>query len=213
MTTFTFHTFHEGPYYGFLHGLVAEDGTELEEVVPNLYKLSVKNESITRVRVLISAEESPHVSPFSEVAGSARTLGWGWGSVHMAGVTDTDSPVELSVATVTLTNVLDDGGRELISNLGGPVTLTVTSGGSSSIATFVNTGRPEISMTVLALPLIGQVTWLSVHRADVGRPSSCGWFGSATLATEFTIDDGTNPSVSVRGEDQWTCTPFWIWNL
>ncbi len=179
-----------------------------------MYKITVPNESSVELRVLVSAEDEPHYAPFSEVAGFARTPWWGKGRAYLVGVSEVDLPIDLSSATMTLTKVLDDSGNELISDLGGPVTLTTTADSTSSAGTFVSEGSgPNVKVTVLNLPLIGQVTSIAVPRAKVGRPSSCGWFGTAMLGTEFSIDDGTNSPIRVSGEDQWTCTPFGLWNF
>lgn len=213
MPSFGFHVYHEGDYYGFLHGLANEDGSALDEVAPNYFRITVPNESKARLRVLISAEERPHYAPFSEVAGFGRTWGWGMGRVQLTGVSAADTVVDLSAATVTLTSVLKDGATELVSNMPAPVVLTPTSSSTASSAMFVSSGSsPKMVVTVLSLPVIGYVTSIAVSSANVGRPASCGWFGSATLTTEFSIDNGDGSKFAVRGDDQWTCTPFALWN-
>lgn len=213
MPTFGMYVTHDQPYYGFLHGLTDGNGGALHKDDRGLYRVDMPVDGIARVRVKVSAQGEPHYAPFSEVAGFGMALSHGWGRVHLSGVSKGGAATDLSAATFNLKAVLEQDGTELVSGIGGGIELARTSGTSSS-ATFKSAGNsPSASATVLDLPLVGQVTSISVDGASIARPSNCGWFGTTTLATEFAIDDGVNPGVSVRGEDQWTCGLFTLWNI
>jgi hypothetical protein len=209
MYSFGLHVKHEGEFYGWLHELV---GTGLTEIRPDWYKITIPNEGTRQIRVMLSAEEQPHYAPFSSIAGSAATLGANWGSVLLSGVTPS-RPVELRNATIRVDQVLRDKGNELVSGVGSGITLRPAPGALARAATFVSTtSSPKIVMEVIDVPLVGLVTNVQVGNTTVSRPSSCGWFGTAMLSTSFTIDDGTNPALAIRGQDQWSCIPLKMYN-
>jgi hypothetical protein len=216
MPSFTVHATHTGNFYGFLNGLVMEDGTQITKVAPDVYKLTVPNEGVSRIRVMVSAEETPHYSPLTEIVGTATPLGLNLGNVTLTGVSNTAQPIDLSKAKMTLTSLLLEGSVERVTNLKGPVTLTRKSGATSTCATFTSSGsgKPTIVVTVTTLPLIGQTVQITVTGASVQQPASCPlFFGTTNLQTEFTLTDGTTPPLAIRGTDQWTCVPFQLINL
>jgi hypothetical protein len=209
MYSFGLHVKHEGEFYGWLHELV---GTGLTEIRPDWYKITIPNEGTRQIRVMLSAEEQPHYAPFSSIAGAAATLGANWGSVVLSGVTPS-RPVDLRKATIRIDQVLRDKSTELVSGVGTGITLRPAPGALARAATFVSTtNSPKIVMEVIDVPLVGLVTNVQVGNTTVSRPSSCGWFGTAMLSTSFTIDDGTNPALAIRGQDQWSCIPLKMYN-
>ncbi len=225
MYPFGIHIIHEGTYFGFLHSLVNENDSEIVDcenmtgpglckIEPGFFKMTIPHDGTARVRVLVSAEEEPHYQPFTEVTGSATMYSWWYDTVNITGVLATDSPLDLGGATVSLEKLLEEDGTELVSDLNGPIELTALPGGTSSLAVYTHSGDVDAVLEVMKLPLIGYATVLAVKNADVDRPSNCGWwFGSTDLVTAFEIDDQANPIVGAQGEDQWTCTPFGLWNM
>lgn len=212
MPTFGFHLAHEGTFYGFLHSLVAQDGSALEAVASHFYKITVPNEGTARVRVLVSAEEQPHFIPLTDITGSATTVFWPFGMVNLSGVMESTASLDLRTATITLNQILDDNGEELVMGMTGPIAMTARSGATATHAKFISAAGPDVVMEVMELPLIGYVVKITVGRTAVGRPSTCGWFGSANLGTAFTINDGVHPALKVQGVDQWSCMPFSLSN-
>ncbi len=216
MPSFGIHAWHEGTFYGWLTDIVEESGGNVDVVIPDsLYKISVdKAEGIKRIRVLVSAETSPHYAPLTEIAGSAVVLSFRLGSVFLTGVTNTSVPIDFSKSELTLRNLLLEGTTERVTNLNGPVTLSRLPGATPFVANFVGggSGRPTFEVTVTDLPLIGQLIQINAVGASVTKPKACPFFfGRAMLQTEFSLGDGTN-EIAVRGEDQWSCAPFALWN-
>jgi hypothetical protein len=58
MVPFGYHFSHDGPHYGFSHGLTPV-GTSWTEIAPNLYKVNIPNEGKIKVRVNVTAHEVP----------------------------------------------------------------------------------------------------------------------------------------------------------
>lgn len=50
---------HEGPFFGFTDALMHEDGKPLEQVGPDLYRVSIPAEGSVKIKTRISAEEVP----------------------------------------------------------------------------------------------------------------------------------------------------------
>ncbi len=216
MQSFTVHATHTGDFYGFLYGLTMEDNTQITKVAPDIYKLSVPNETTARVRVMLSAEEQPHYSPLTEIVGTATPLPLGLGNVTLTGVSNTATPIDLSKGQMVLTSLLSENGVERVTNLAGPVTLVRQPGATTYAATFVSSGfgKPTVTVNVVTLPLIGQTVQITVIGASVQQPASCPlFFGTTNLTTQFSLTDGTAPPLAIRGTDQWTCVPFQLINL
>jgi hypothetical protein len=208
MPTFGMFVHHTGGFYGYLHELTSSDAT-LTRIRNNYYKLTIpRNRDVATLQVSVSAEEQPHFAPFTQIAGSSTLLGFGLGNAFITGTASNTTTVDLSKATMRIDRLLTQGNTELITNLGGPVTMTRLPGATPTSATFRHlAGARLITVTMVHLPLIGQITQINVTGASVNRPPSCGLlFGTAMLKTSFTINDGTN-RVDVSGEDQWSCFP------
>lgn len=58
MVPFGYHFTHDGPHYGFSHGLTPI-GVTWTEIAPNLYKVHLQNEGKFKVRVNVTAHEMP----------------------------------------------------------------------------------------------------------------------------------------------------------
>jgi hypothetical protein len=219
MPSFSIFVRHPGDFYGYLHSLVTEDGTppingtDFEEIAPNFYRLRVPNEGVRRIKVAISAEETPHYAPMSELLGTALTVGWNLGNANVTGITHALADVDLSRAEVTLDRLLGDGARELVTKLSAAVKFRPLPGATSSAATFTSSALPGALIQINKLPLIGQVVSIAINGSSIERPTSCGlWFGTTHLETRFEVSDGTN-RVGVRAMDQWSCIPGKLYNL
>jgi hypothetical protein len=212
MASFGMHVIHHGTFYGWLQELV---GTGIENVGPNFYRIpAIANEGKKTIRVTLSAEEQPHFAPFSQIYGSASTPLIGNGKVILSGVVRTSQAINLGKTKIRFDKMLADGGTELVSNLGAPVTLTALAGGTTTAASYAKTGTPTITAQILNLPLIGLVTNIQTINAKMKRPAACAWwFGSTMLTTDFTLDDAKNPKIVARGTDQWSCLPVDLINL
>ncbi len=140
----------------------------------------------------------------SQIVGTATALPFPAGNLEITGVAGVSSTVDLGAATATVEGLLTEAGTELVSGL--PVTMTAAPGSSATAATYVSVGNPTITLVVVELPLVGRVTQIVAAPAAITRPSSCGFlFGTASLETSFTLDDSTNPAVTIRGTDTWAC--------
>lgn len=206
MPSFTVHAWHEGDFYGWLHALVDSAGNRLLEVYPNVYKLAVdKSKGVGAIRVMMSAEEKPHYAGLSNLVGDVTTLNLGLGTVGLAGVMTSSQELDLSKTSLVIDKLLNENGRELVTNLKGPVTLKRLPGALPYAAAYKSSAGPHISVQITKLPLIGQIVTIQVAGANVSRPSACGWFGTAALTTAFSVTDGASPPVQIGGTDQWSC--------
>ncbi len=207
MPTFGIHAWHQGTFYGWLNGLVDSAGKPLQQVAPNIYKISVpKSTGLATIDVILSAEEQPHYDPLTDIAGSA-VLGAGWGTFQLTATAHTTN-IDLTKAKLTLQNLLGENATELVTSLKAPVVLTPAPGANQLVAVFTASSLPGATVTVTNLPLIGYVINFAIPLATVARPAACGlFFGSANLTTQFRLDDGTHPAVTLRGTDLWTCAP------
>jgi hypothetical protein len=206
MPTFGIHAWHNGNFYGWLNGLVDASGNTLQQVAPNVYKISVpKSTGIADFDVLVSAEEQPHYDQLTAIAGSAVL-----GSIGLFQLTTTASSqtLDLSHAKLTVQHLLQEGGTELVSSLTSPVVMTPIAGATPSVAVFASSALPGSTVTVANLPLIGYVINMTMPLVSVKRPAACPFFfGSASLTTQFALNDGTHPAVTLRGTDSWACAP------
>lgn len=214
MPSFGVHAYHEGPFHGWLTGMVYADGTPIQQLRENVFKITVsKTTGVSDVRLLLSAEEPAHPEPFSTIAGSATTLGFGLGNVFLTGVSATtgNPAIDLTKGTASISKIIRQGTKELVTNLTGPRTLTRLPGATPFEATFV-ASNPSISVAVVDLLGLGHITNVAVLGASVGRPSTCGWFGSAMLETSLKVGDGVR-EIEISGSDQWSCVPAQLLNL
>lgn len=211
MPKFDMHVDHVGDFYGFLWGLTAVDGSALQRIGDEWYKITVPNEGSTDIRMLISAEEQPHYAPLTQIQGTATVLGFGLGNVQMTGTGSGSTALNLANSTIQIDSIIKEGSRELVSNFSGPRVLTPLPGATPFFATFASGGSPSILVEVTRLPLVGYVVATQVLGASVRQPSSCRWFGTTNLTTQFKITEGSS-SIALKGTDQWSCWPFQLVN-
>lgn len=213
LPSFGVHAFHRGAFYGWLTGVTDMAGTSLERVTDNVYRMTVPKNSYRQIRIMLSAEEIAHIEPMSQIAGNATTLGFGLGNVFLTGVSNIASPLNLSTTTMTAKELLKHNTKELVTNFKAPQTLARLPGATEFAAVFSGGSSPNVTVEVVDLQLLGQVIQVQVLGANVSRPSTCGFFGSAQLRSEFRLSDGVNTPVELRGVDQWTCVPTQLLNL
>lgn len=212
MPSFGTYFTHDGAVYGFLQGIMEEYGSNsspstrpIRTVGPNLYVMTIQNEQSARLRIHSQTQDTP-AETFSQVVGTATPVGLLLGNATFTGLARTRA-LDLRRGTITINSLLNENGRELVSGLSGPITLTRDSGALRGAATFSRVGFPTITMQVFTLPLIGQAVAIQVSLADVAQPSSCPLlFGTTRLKTTFTINDGGSPVV-INGTDDWLCVP------
>lgn len=208
MYSFGLHVTHEGEFFGWLNGL--SGGANLSQLRPDLFLLRMSNESRQNIDVHLSAEEQEHYAPFSQIAGSATTLGWGFDTVNITGITAA-VPLDLRKASAMVEKVLFSN-TEHVQSLRSPRPLSRLAGATAVSASFQSTGSsPYVRMDVIDLPIIGRTINMTVTGARVSRPSSCGFFGTAMLTTAFRINSGS-VSQPISGEDQWSCVPTTLFN-
>jgi hypothetical protein len=212
MPSFGTYFTHDGAVFGFLQGIMEEYGSPtspstrpVKVVGPDLYMITIPNEQNARLKIHSQTQDTP-AETFSQVVGTATPVGFLLGNATFTGLART-RPLDLRNGTVTISRLLNENGRELVSGLSGPITLTRDAGALRGAATFSRVGFPTITMQVFTLPLIGQAVAIQVSLADVAQPASCPLLlGLTRLKTTFTINDGGSPVV-VDGSDDWLCVP------
>jgi hypothetical protein len=214
MPSFGIHAWHEGTYYGWTHVLTDSNGVPLPEVAPNVYKIAVDTVSgLATVGVHMEAHTTKRVDNLFEIVGTATPLGFALGNATITGVAATRT-LDLSKSTVVIQKLLNNAGKELVTSMTGPITLTRNAGSTKTSASYSSLGFPSITMQVNTVPFIGQVTTIQVFLADVQAPASCGLlFGTAPITTQFSIADGLGSPAIVKGTDTWTCVPGQILNF
>lgn len=207
MTSFGMFVDHEDPYYGWTTDLSALD-SNLEEVAPDVYRLTIPNEGSAEILVSVEAHEAAAEQELTDLYGVASTFGF-WGTLSMVSTSAIEETTDLSDSTMVLHDLLDDDGRELMRNLDTDEVLTPLPGALPTVATFSNGSlNPGIIVEVVELPFLGRIATLQAFNAWIDTPSGCGWFGgSSELGTSYTITDGTT-DVTLGGEQTWNCAPF-----
>jgi hypothetical protein len=215
MPSFGSYFTHDGDFYGFLNTIIEEFGSQtspqrrnLTEIVPDtFFRITIPNEGVGRLRIRTETQDTVPPS-FFQIVGTATPLGFGLGNATFTGIARTRA-VDLSRGTVTMQKLLEESGKELVTNFKTNITLTRQSGATRNAAAFsyARFGEPTITMQVLNLPLIGQTVTIQVVGASIKQPASCPLFvGNTTLSTQFTLNDG-GTAVSVRSAEPWWCVP------
>lgn len=213
MPTFGVHAWHDGDYYGWTHTLLDASGNKLPEVFPNVFKLTVNAATgLARMKVRLTAESSQPADTLYEIAGTATPLGLALGNATVTGVSQTRT-LDLSKSSVTVTKILDNNGKELVSGVGAGLALTRQAGALPGVATFKRSGFPTINLQVVDLPFLGQIITMQVTAASVANPASCPLlFGTAPIKTSIRITDPQG-TVTIEGTDTWSCVPFQLLNF
>jgi hypothetical protein len=131
-----------------------------------------------------------------EEAAGARVVGRFW----------SPTDVNLSAATLTITNVLGEGtcnggGGELVHGL--PLVLSPIAGSHSNLALFEKRTSPNFTFAAIRGLTGGQFTFtIKITESTIDSPPLC---SPIPRTTRFEIDDGTNPPIVVSTEQPWIC--------
>lgn len=203
---------HKGDHYGWTQRLTGLD-VEFEAIDPDegLYRMRVPNESVAHLEVEITARDNANDVELTDIRGAATR--WGvFGTATVVGLSEVTKPVDLSQASVRVSEFLGEDGTELVTNLPSPTVLTQVGVATPHAAYYQSTVGPHVSAHIVDLPLLGRLTTLTAKHVNIEKPAACGWYGSATLKTSFSIEDGSSSPVVVSGEDEWSCIPYGLVN-
>jgi uncharacterized membrane protein len=138
--------------------------------------------------------------------GNAISVGAGQdnAAVEIAGTFTSQTDLDLSAATLTITNLLKElaGGGELVSGL--PLVLTAVPGSRSNVARFVDQSRPKIaSATILDAGPGKFIFRMKVDDVTINSPQNC---SPTRLTTGFRLDAANTPPIAVSTERSWFCS-------
>jgi probable HAF family extracellular repeat protein len=137
--------------------------------------------------------------------GNATGVGTGEenAGVEIVGTFTSPTDFDLSVATLTVANLLNEqaGGGELVS--GPPLVLTAVPGSRRNVARFVDQSRPNLaSVTILDAGPGKFIFRMKVDDATINSPQNC---SPTRLTTGFRLDAANNPPIVVSTERSWDC--------
>jgi len=124
-------------------------------------------------------------------------------AVEVVGTFTSLTDLDLSAATLNITNMLNElaGGGELVRGL--PLTLTAVPGSHRNFALFVDRSRPNlVSVTILDAGAGKFIFKIKVNAATINSPQNC---SPTRLTTSFRLDAESKPSIIVSTERQWFC--------
>ena len=111
--------------------------------------------------------------------------------------------IDLSAATLSITNLLNEraGGDELVRSL--PLVLTAVPGSRRNLALFVDRSRPNLaSATILDAGSGKFVFRIKVNNATINSPQNC---SPALFTTSLRLDAAGKPPIIVITERSWFC--------
>jgi hypothetical protein len=140
-----------------------------------------------------------------QFSGRAIVVGAGQvnAAVEIVGTFTSPTDLDLSAATLTITNLLDElaGGGALVSGL--PIVLTAVPGSHRNIALFVDRSRPNLaSVTILDAGSGKFIFRIKVNEATINSPQNC---SQTRLTTGFRLDAASKPPIIVSTERSWFC--------
>jgi hypothetical protein len=138
---------------------------------------------------------------------SGKAIGVGAGqdntAVEIVGTFTSPIDLDLSIATLTITNLLSDqaGGGELVS--GTPLVLTAAPGSRRNVARFVDQSRPNFASVTIHDAGPGKFNFkIKVDDATINSLQNC---SPTRLTTGFRLDAANNPPIVVSTERSWDC--------
>lgn len=138
---------------------------------------------------------------------NGKAIGVGAGeenaAVEIVGTFTSPTELDLSTATLNITNLLNEraGGRELVRGL--PLVLTAVPGSRSNLALFVDPSCPNLaSATILDAGLGKFIFKIKVNDATVNSPQNC---SPTQLTTGFRLDAASKPPIIVSTQRSWFC--------
>jgi probable HAF family extracellular repeat protein len=139
---------------------------------------------------------------------SGKAIGLGAGAdnaaVEIAGTFTSPTDLDLSAATLTISNLLNEqaGGGELVS--GTPLVLTAAPESRRNFAVFVDRSRPNITSVTIHDAGPGKFNFkIKVDDATINSLQNC---SPTRLTTGFRLDAGNNPPIVVSTERSWDCS-------
>jgi hypothetical protein len=141
----------------------------------------------------------------TSVGVGAAAGGGGRGSLKISGVFTHDGPIDLAAAGATvsiLAGLAERGSGEFV--LHGALTLPAEGRNTARTARFKTApGVAPAAAVTIGSRGRGQFTLLlDVSRATIDVPGTC---PGPELATAITLDDGTNPPLTIALEQPWQC--------
>ena len=124
-------------------------------------------------------------------------------AVEIAGTFTSPIDLDLSAATLTITNLLNEqaGSGELAQGL--PLVLTAAPGSRRKLALFIDRSRPNIvSVTILDTGSGTFIFKIKVNDATIISPQNC---SPTRLTTSFRLEVSGKPPIIVSTERSWFC--------
>jgi hypothetical protein len=166
---------------------------------------------------------NPYIDSTSADSGTVRGIGGHAGSIHLRGVRTLPADLDLSHATVSQTRLLYEPGRTRDLAFGGvgkrPPLLELTRNGTSTTSgtfTTATAATPRIRLRLRRIPgsptqasydlTVTDLTIGGVPSACASMPQAIGSEDRAQLQTQFTINDGHHPPVTITLQPEWHCT-------
>jgi uncharacterized membrane protein len=138
---------------------------------------------------------------------SGKAIGVGAGqentAVEIVGTLTSPTDLDLSTATLTITNLLNErtGSGEIIGGL--PLVLTAAPGSRRNFARFVDRSRPNVTSVTIHDAGSGVFSFeIKVSDAIINSPQNC---SPTRLTTGFRLDAANNPPIVVSTERPWDC--------
>jgi probable HAF family extracellular repeat protein len=193
-----------------VHGILIEDGAFTQIDFPGAIATETLaiNDHSQIVGGFVDAGVAIHGLLATKEQFNGKAIGVGSGednaAVELAGTFTAPSDLDLSAATLTITNLLNEqaGGGELVS--GPPLVLTAVPGNRRNVARFVDQSRPNFASATVHDAGSGKFKFkVKVDDATINSPHNC---SPTRLTTGFRLDAGNNPPIVVSTERSWDCS-------
>jgi hypothetical protein len=199
---------HVGPV-GAFHGFLLDNGVFTQIDFPGAAQSAASgiNDRGEIVGYLIDGGGVNHGLLATKEQFSGKAIGLGAGAdnaaVEIAGTFTSPTDLDLSAATLTISNLLNEqaGGGELVS--GPPLVLTAVPGSQPNLVRFVDQSRPNLASVTIHDAGPGKFNFrIKVDDATINSPQKC---SPTRLTTGFRLDAANNPPIVVSTERPWDC--------
>jgi hypothetical protein len=138
--------------------------------------------------------------------GEATPLPLPAGQMNLEGTFQTAQPIDLSRATLTFQDVLQQSnGTELLTDV--PISLKPLPGATPNNATYISLLVPGVTVVITSLVPNTYFVTMTLFNETIRLPSTCTLLGGvAQLTTSLAIDDGSVP-VLASTTKTWVCAP------
>jgi probable HAF family extracellular repeat protein len=192
-----------------VHGILIEDGAFTQIDFPGAIATETLaiNDRSQIVGGFVDAGVAIHgfLATNEQFSGKATGVSAGAenATVEIVGTFTSPTDLDLSTATLSITNLLNErtGSGEIISRQ--PLVLTAAPGGRRNFAVFVDRSRPNLASVTIDDAGPGKFNFkIKVDDATINSSQNC---SPIRLTTGFRLDAANNPPIIVSTERSWDC--------